>query len=77
MDLREGQWMPQAGLSICLSDPQQGRISFVSNLLVNTYYLLDSGWMLHTQYLSVTKSDLLIQIHIKEVNGLSRILGPI
>ena len=25
MDLIEGQWMPQAGLSICLSDPIAGQ----------------------------------------------------
>lgn len=43
MDQIEGQWMPQARLSLCLSDPQQGRVSFLSSLLVSTYSVLTLG----------------------------------
>lgn len=70
--------MPQAGLSIHLDCgvlvTQEGRVSCVSNLLANTYYLLLrtlsqnqlcaglSGRMIQVWNLSVTNSDLLIQL---------------
>ena len=56
MDQIEGQWMPQAGLSICFNDPTAGQSQLPEPL--RTRYMLGSGWMLHTQYLSVTDSDL-------------------
>lgn len=50
MGQMEGQWIPQTGLSICLSDPtEQGRISSLSHFL-RTHYVLGSGWMLHVEY---------------------------
>ena len=58
MDQMEGQWMPQAGLSICLNDPTAGQSQLPEPL--RTRYMLGSGWMLHTQYLSVTDSDLFV-----------------
>lgn len=53
--------MPQAGLSICLSDPTAGQSQLLSHYL-RICYMLGSGWMLHTQYLSVTDSDLFMQM---------------
>ena len=60
MDQMEGQWMPQAGLSICFNDPTAGQSQLPEPL--RTRYMLGSGWMLHTQYLSVTDSDLFMQM---------------
>ena len=58
--------------------PQQGRVSCLHNLLVSAYDVLGSGWMLHMQYLSVTNSDLHIQMRfISEVKDIFRILVPL
>ena len=73
MDQIEGQWIPQAGLILCLSDPTAGQSQLPLQLAV--------CWALggcYTEYLSVTNSDLLLQMRfVSEVKDLSRILVPI
>ena len=46
MDHIEGQWMPQAGLSLCLSDPTAGRSQLPEQLASENLLCAGSGWML-------------------------------
>lgn len=48
------------GASVLVT-PQQDRVSSLSHYL-RICYMLGSGWMLHTQYLSVTDGDLFMQM---------------
>ena len=46
MDKLEGQWMPQAGLSLCLSDPTAGQSQLPEQLASEHLLCAGSGWML-------------------------------
>ena len=46
MDQLEGQWMPQAGLSLCLSDPTAGQSQLPEQLASEHLLCAGSGWML-------------------------------
>lgn len=52
MDKLEGQWMPQAGLSLCLSDPTAGQSQLPPQLA--SEHLLRAGlWVDATLSISV------------------------
>ena len=71
MDQMERQWMPQAGLSICLSDPTAGQSQLPEPLSRNP---LHAGlWMDATHPVSQCNcSDLFMQMKF-----MSRILVPV
>ena len=70
--------MPRDGLSICLSDPTAGQSQLPEQLASEHLLRAGSGWMLHMWYLSVTNSDLHIQMRfLSEVKGIFRILVPL
>ena len=46
MDKIEGQWMPQDGLSTCLSDPTAGQSQLPEKLASEHLLRAGSGWIL-------------------------------